>query len=305
MLIFTTLLLSATQQCDDFVKRGYCHEKKYETYMSRHCPDACGAQPEAQEDEACGNWASEGYCTHEQFKKFMESSCPRACGFPVPAPGATPTEEEPAAEEEEEPVVSEDEPMDEEEPEEEDAPAPSAPGWRAAAGSGAAAASGASAAGEPENCAGWARQGLCDAGSAHAEYMKQNCAATCANIPAGGGSGGGEAADPITCTRWAMLGYCEDDHTHATFMRQSCAEQCEKAKLLKDAKPPPFDIFTILLIGAFGAGVLYAVKYAIQRDGALSGDVRQKTLGEKKGVGPGKQNKSAFGAQKRSAKKTN
>ena len=135
--------------------------------------------------------------------------------------------------------------------------------------------------------------------------MKQNCAATCANIPAGGGSGGGEAADPITCTRWAMLGYCEDDHTHATFMRQSCAEQCEKAKLLKDAKPPPFDIFTILLIGAFGAGVLYAVKYAIQRDGALSGDVRQRTLGEKKGVGPGKQNKSALGAQKRSAKKTN
>ena len=79
----------------------------------------------------------------------------------------------------------------------------------------------------------------------------------------------------------------------------------EKAKLLKDAKPPPFDIFTILLIGAFGAGVLYAVKYAIQRDGALSGDVRQRTLGEKKGVGPGKQNKSALGAQKRSAKKTN
>ena len=83
----------------------------------------------------------------------------------------------------------------------------------------------------------------------------------------------------------------------------ACADACEKADAMGKAEAPPFDIFVVLLLIGFGASVLYAVKYAIQKDGALSGDVRQRMLGEQKVVGPGKQNKSALGEKKRSAKK--
>ena len=88
-------------------------------------------------------------------------------------------------------------------------------------------------------------------------------------------------------------------------MRQNCADACEKAANYdpNDAEAPPFDIWVVLLLGGFGAALVYAVRGAIQRDGELSHTVRRKTLAEGIDVGPGKPNKSAQGAKQRSAKK--
>ena len=86
-------------------------------------------------------------------------------------------------------------------------------------------------------------------------------------------------------------------------MHASCADACEKAQQMGEAKAPPFDIFVILLLCGFGYAVVHGVKYAISRDGAMSKEVSRHTLGQVKGVGPGKYNRSAKGEKVRSAKK--
>ena len=314
------LVADAAPDCKDYVRRGYCHDDKFAKYMARHCPDTCGGSAaggqaaEVQEDEACANWAAEGYCTHPQFVEYMKRSCPRACGFPVPATNAAAAASADADEAahgagDAAAGADEMEVEEEEEADEEDAAAPAAPKWSSGAAAGAAAGGGAAAADEAEHCAGWARQGLCDAGSTHYEYMKQNCAATCARTPEGGGAdaGGYGAADPMTCARWAMMGYCAEGHAHATFMRSSCADACEKAAQMGEKKAPPFDIWVLLLLGGFGYAVVYAVKHAVQRDGMLSEQVSRHTLGRTKGIGEGakKANRGAKGEKVRSAKKAN
>ena len=152
-------------------------------------------------------------------------------------------------------------------------------------------------------CEMWASSGECDA---NPDYMRQNCAATCERVAASGGAAGDDGssrADAITCARWAMMGFCKETHTHAAFMHANCADACEKAARMGEAKPPPFDLWVVLLVGGFGTLVLYAARAAIARDGALSATVQRKTLGIQKGVGPGKPNRSAMHKQVRSAKK--
>ena len=133
--------------------------------------------------------------------------------------------------------------------------------------------------------------------------MRQNCAVTCETVEA---VGAGEGPDHITCARWAMMNYCDEGHAHATFMKQSCPEACKLAaeRDPNDGKPPPADVFVWLLVCGFGYVVFYAVRRAIAADGEVSSVVASKSLGVVKTVGPGKPNKSAMGAQKRSAKKT-
>lgn len=312
MTIAVLVAALAAQQCADYVARGYCQDAKYQSYMSRHCPDACsGGAPAPPEDEACGSWAAEGYCTHPQFVSYMERSCPLACGFTPQAAGAGDPSAQPAGnlesadntaaaavEAEAYQQAYEEEEEEEQAPDEEEAPGP---GYHAAA---AKATATDAAAGEPEHCAGWARQGLCEPGSQHVDYMRQNCAKTCERVPAGGSD---SQADPMTCARWAIMGYCAETHTHAAFMQANCREECDKAAQMGEATAPPFDIWVILLLGGFGALVTYAAKAAIARDGKISGDVKRRTLKEEHEVGSGdrmkKANRSALGMQKRSAKK--
>merc|ERR1719331_2803795 len=104
----------------------------------------------------------------------------------------------------------------------------------------------------------------------------------------------------MTCARWAMMGFCKEDHAHAAYMHSSCADACEKAALMGEAEAPPFDIWVVLILIGFGFGVTYAVRYAIQKDGSISGTVSKKTLGVEKGVGAGKYNRSAKGEKVRS-----
>ena len=300
-------LARAAVQCDEYARRGYCNDDKYKAYLSRHCPDSCssagsGTSAASQEDEACAQWVSEGYCEHTHFADYMAQNCPLSCGWSPDSDVGSEATNDGFSEEAEAEVEIAEEKEEEEREEEETAGAPPPVGG---GGGRRADATAGTAAGEPENCAGWARQGLCDAGSAHADYMKQNCAATCASVEANGGAAAGaSAADPMTCARWAMMGYCAATHTHAAYMHASCADACEKAALRGEAKAPPFDIWVLLLLCSFGALVLYAVKAAVERDGALSGVVKRHTLGVGEEVGPGKPNRSAMRMHKRSAKKT-
>ena len=79
-------LALAAVQCAEYARRGYCHEDKYKTYLSRHCPDSCrpagsGSATATQEDEACANWVKEGYCEHTHFIDYMAQNCPLSCGW--------------------------------------------------------------------------------------------------------------------------------------------------------------------------------------------------------------------------------
>ena len=208
---FSALLLprlsQAAQSCDEYARRGYCEDETRSKYMARHCPDACQQGSKAtsgvEEDEACSNWASEGYCNHDQFVDYMKRSCPTACGF---ATDDKPAENELAAEDE---AGREDEHEDDEALDVRDADVEAAKGApedppTSRAASSAGGGSGGGVADQSEHCGGWARQGLCDAGSSHAEYMSQNCAATCASHAAGGGAaaaGGGGGEGYGTATR--------------------------------------------------------------------------------------------------------
>ena len=160
---------------------------------------------------------------------------------------------------------------------------------------------------ESEHCAGWARQGLCEAGSAHYDYMKANCAFTCDDYAKGGGSGAYKY-DPIACARWAMSGLCEDGNSHVAFMKQNCPSECEAAlNFDPDAgKPPPADFWLILIVGGFGALAYHVLKQTVASDAETNSTVASKTLGRSvasQEVGPGKPNRSAMGMHVRSAKR--
>lgn len=205
--------IAAAVDCASYAEQGYCTKESTKTYMARHCASHCdGAEGMAAaadgEDEACANWAAEGYCTNEEYKAYMASSCPSACGFRDDDDGIGRDAEVEAEDEE-------DEGEDDDDQMEDDNASDAASAASAASAAGRSVPASASADAEPEDCRAWARQGLCE--GAHEEYMKLNCAKTCATVPAGGGAEG-PAYDTFTCARWAMSGFCAEGHSHAPFM---------------------------------------------------------------------------------------
>ena len=229
------------------VQQGYCEQPKCQAYMQKHCPEFCGAGAAAQADganedeENCQSWADDGYCMHEQYREYMEQSCRNACGF-GPVSGDGQANDEAAV------YYNEGEASEESLDGEDSVVAGNDASTAETRASGAS-----SMAEESEHCAGWARQGLCEAGSAHYDYMKANCAFTCDDYAKGGGSGAYKY-DPIACARWAMSGLCEDGNSHVAFMKQNCPSECEAAlNFDPDAgKPPPADFWLILIVGGFG-----------------------------------------------------
>ena len=88
-----------------------------------------------------------------------------------------------------------------------------------------------SVAGEPEHCAGWARQGYCEPTSEHIAYMRQNCEQTCAKVT-GVAKESAESsepppvdawANPSDCKAWAGGGECKNN---PEFMKTNCAGSC-------------------------------------------------------------------------------
>ena len=80
-VLLVAAVAHAAPQCAEYVRRGYCHEEKFATYLSRHCPNACSGAASAsavEEDAACANWAAEGYCTHPQFVRARATIEPPA-----------------------------------------------------------------------------------------------------------------------------------------------------------------------------------------------------------------------------------
>ena len=289
-------------RCTEYALLGYCTALKTSKYMERHCASHClGARrPKvvaAEEDSACVKWAEEGYCTDEQFAAYMSRSCPLACGLAPSGSDALGERlaEMVSAEEEEDDEM---EPTVEEESEDSgtsqggsvgrstgrftgrsdprDRPAPSSPES------------------EPAECAGWARQGLCERGN-HVEYMQLNCARTCASTPAGSAAAD-PLATPFNCAQWAMSGLCADGSAHAPWMQQHCAAACE-AEASREPNaglPPPADPWMLLLLLGFGLLTVHAVRRTLLLDSEFSKAVKKAIGADADAVGPGKLNRGAL-----------
>lgn len=295
-LVVALVARPAAASCAEFEAMGYCSNAGKQAYMAKHCPSQCGGSGgAADEDTACAKWAAEGYCEHEQFSAYMDRSCPRACNRPADyaSSGAADLlrDEMHYAEGEEE-----------EEGEDED--------------DGEAAEDEAGAAPEPADCAGWARQGLCETGE-HLAYMKASCPQACATAKLGeadAGSAGATTYSASECGGWAGRGLCADGGEHASFMNTYCAEQCEAERNRDplDGVPPTAGLGTFLLVGGFLYVAVKGMTIARASDGARSVTV-SRGLGATHAdtLGPGKLNRAALhrgegknaDREKRSAKK--
>ncbi len=278
----------AAPDCSKYAADGFCDLPKYKTYMERHCASFCSSGEETggasgQDDGRCASWAADGYCENADFKEYMSENCPNACGSVRVAVADDASVA--AAQDEEDVYVAEDDGDDGaaalEDSQTEPASAPSQDAEAAAAS-------------ESPDCDAWARQGLC--GGQHAEYMRQNCAATCELVEAEGGAPEGGGGELSSCVGWARQGFCESTHTHAAYMAANCAEACERESRRdpKDDLPPPFDWWLGLGVCGFGYVVYWLIRRALAVDAGRSSKVRTKTLGEAVTIGEGKPNPGAF-----------
>ena len=242
-------------QCDAYISNGYCEHAQYREFMKKSCPGSCEDNAHPEEDEACVNWAAEGYCKHEQYIAYMQKSCPNACGFAPPDTSNVHEPDDAMYEGEHDDEMADD---DMEEETEVDAATLARDGTESGP-----------LGDEPEDCVAWAKQGLCEEGSSHLEYMRQKCPVTCERVAADSSYGDSSSVtDPQTCARWAMSGYCDESSAHRQFMKLHCAEACE-AYLSRDPNagvPPPADLWLVPLLLAFGAGTMYTLRRTLAAD---------------------------------------
>ena len=276
------------ERCGEWARAGFCEQESYQAYMEANCAAACeeasgsadaggGGEPEGDEADTCEQWAAAGYCEQEKYAPYMRENCQGSCGG---ARGGSAEQGTAALAVEEEEEEEEEDEEDEEEEEDE-------------AGD---------AAEEPENCAQWARQGLCTDGG-YVEYMKLNCKRTCATVKpgdvssAGVGGGGGERSEE-ECMGWAARGMCHHPQ-YSTFMSQSCASVCANIPEVefRTEVPPPVDTWLILFIVGFCAAVAQVVRYAYAHDVSSSSELRKGKEEVKIGSAIGNQ-----GSSKRSSK---
>jgi len=283
-------------RCTEFTAKGYCNQEKTAKYMATHCTGYCSTteveevkSESGDEDASCERWKESGYCEHEQYSEYMQRSCPKACGV-APVGGAANNDVyqmADAVEEEEMATGTFESEFDDTGIEIPDVTAsPVEPAADAA---------------DNDNCAAWAKQGLC-ASDDYAQYMTQNCKRACADpaAAAAAAAASSHAVDPTpaNCLMWAKRGMCGDSSDYKQFMEMNCAETCANIDDLLKGELPPSSVVPLLLAVGFIALMGYAGKEALQRDANRSAKLNKSLqkvgtqVGESPTIGPGRRAKA-------------